>query len=340
MLTWVRLKDPFIGFNEIEAEWVGTKSWTYHTKFQSPPAPAGSRYVLAFDGLDTFAHVKLGKNIILEADNMFLPYRVDITHLLGNAGEHDLQVEFDSPMLKAQELKAAHPDHKWICFNGDSARLAARKAQYHWGWDWGPRLLCAGIWRPVRLEVFSARVADIRTDIELSTDLQSASIRVSAEVESDILHDIQVQFTLRLGGINISTASTSVSLDGRASSHFEVAQPSLWMPAGYGSQPLYHIDATISCHGIVLHSDSRRFGIRKVELIQEPDIHGRSFYFRLNGVDVFCGGSCWIPADSFITNITSERYREWLKLMIPANQKMIRLVYMLPSLHSFVLLTC
>ena len=89
--------------------------------------------VLAFDGLDTFAHVRLNGRKILEADNMFLPYRVDITHSLTSADEQHLEIEFDSALLKAREIRAQHPEHKFIGFNGDPARMGVRKAQYHWG---------------------------------------------------------------------------------------------------------------------------------------------------------------------------------------------------------------
>lgn len=321
-----RLEDPFIGFNEVKAEWVGLKSWTYRTKLATPLVSDGSRVVLAFDGLDTFAHVRLDGKTILQSDNMFLPHRVDITKAIKSAVNHDLEIEFDSAFLKAREIKAQHPEHRFICFNGDPGRLAVRKAQYHWGWDWGPVLMCAGIWKPVRLELYSVRVAELRTDIIISDDYKLATVEVSAEIEGFDGQEgpLQAKFAIRLRDKIISSSHVGVSPDGKVSSKIFVAEPEIWMPAGYGKQSLYTVSVTVTAQGIDLHTDTRRVGLRKTQLVQEPDSHGKSFYFRVNDVDIFCGGSCWIPTDSFLTNVTPEKYRAWIELMVPANQKMIR----------------
>jgi beta-mannosidase len=288
--------------------------------------PEGAKAVLAFDGLDTFAHVKLDDKTILQSDNMFLPHRVDITKAIQSHSHHDLEIEFDSAFLRAREIKDQHPEHKFICFNGDPARLAVRKAQYHWGWDWGPVLMCAGIWRPVRLEVYKVRVADLRTDIDISDDHSIATIHASAEIEG--LENpgsyVYAKFTVSLGGKEITFGQAEVTPDGKATAQLKVPHPELWWPNGYGKQPLYSVSVAISVDDTVVHAESRRVGLRKVQLVQEPDRHGKSFYFRINDVDVFCGGSCWIPTDSFLTNVTTEKYRAWIELMVPANQKMIR----------------
>ena len=319
-----RLENPYIGFNETKAEWVGLRSWTYRTTLARPPIPEGSKVVLAFDGLDTFAHVRLNGKTILQSDNMFLPHRVDITTTIQTRTSHHLEIEFDSAFLKAREIKDRHPEHKFICFNGDPARLAVRKAQYHWGWDWGPVLMCAGIWKPVRLEIYSARIADLRTDVVVSDNHKLATIQASAEIECRGNQHLQASFTIRLRDKVISSSEAQVTTDGKASAQLKVVDPELWMPNGYGHQSLYTVSMTISGEEIDLHTESRRIGIRKIQLVQEPDALGKSFYFRVNDVDIFCGGSCWIPTDSFLTNVTPERYRAWIELMVPANQKMIR----------------
>ncbi len=125
------IPDPFIGKNENDVQWVGEASWVYQTKFVSPVVPAGSRAVLAFEGLDTFATVKLNGKTILETDNMFIPERVDVSGDLAE-GENELSIAFESAYLKGWKRVEEHPDHKWGCWNGDSSRLAVRKAQYHW----------------------------------------------------------------------------------------------------------------------------------------------------------------------------------------------------------------
>lgn len=283
--------------------------------------------VLAFDGLDTYAHVKLDGKLILESDNMFLPHRVDVTDAIQSKHNHELEIEFDSALLRAREIKSQHPEHKFIAFNGDTARLASRKAQYHWGWDWGPILMCAGIWKPIRLEIYSVRIADLRTDVTISENHKLATVQASAEIEGfEHEYDAQVQakFTISRGDEEIYSTQAEVIPGEKTTAQLNVPDPELWWPNGYGKQSLYTVNVALSADGVVLHTETRRIGLRTVELVQQPDRHGKSFYFRINGVDIFCGGSCWIPADSFVTNVTPERYRAWIELMVPANQKMIR----------------
>lgn len=101
-----KLDDPFVGFNELKARWANEKAWTYRTTIQKPAAPAGAAIILAFDGLDTFATVRLDGQVILESDNMFLAHRVDVTTALKVEGPHTLDIDFDCALLKARELKA------------------------------------------------------------------------------------------------------------------------------------------------------------------------------------------------------------------------------------------
>jgi beta-mannosidase len=303
---------------------VGETSWTYRTQFKALSLPAHVRAVLAFEGLDTFAHVKLNGTTILRSDNMFLAHRIDVTSQLSETEENLLEIDFESALLKAREIKSQHPEHKFICFNGDSARLAVRKAQYHWGWDWGPFLMCAGIWRPIRLDLYSARISDIRTDVELDADYRSAKIKVTVSINDHQPRPLSTRIAVRLGDKTLSSTVATVSRSGQASTSITIDQPELWMPVGYGNQSLYHVDVSLLADEVQLHGDSRRIGIRSVELVQRPDSHGKSFFFKINGVDIFCGGSCWIPTDSFLTNVTREKYRAWIELMVPANQKMIR----------------
>lgn len=305
---------------------MGERAWTYRTNFHTPHVPEGASVVLAFDGLDTFANVRLDGTLILESDNMFLPHRVDVTRLVQAEGEHRLEIEFDSALLRGREIQKSHPDHKWITWNGEPGRLGVRKAQYHWGWDWGPVLMTAGIWREVRLEVFTARVADLWTDIQLARDHQSAQITAFAQVEAPNPTSYKVTFTLRLDGKEIARESAAVRDNGIAIAVITVDKPALWWPRGYGAQRLYELSVSVADGGDELHQLSKRIGIRMVEVVQQPDKYGKSFFFRINGVDIFCGGSCWIPADNFLPSVTRERYRRWIELMAAGHQVMVRLV--------------
>jgi beta-mannosidase len=317
-----RIPDPFLGFNELQAEWVADKTWSYKVELpQVAEAKDGVVHVLAFDGLDTFATAKLNGETVLKSDNMFIPHRLDVTKKLKPGSPNVLEIDFASARLEAIKIKDAHPEHKWVGFNGDMSRLAVRKAQYHWGWDWGPMLNTCGPWREVRLETYQARIQDLRVDYKLSGDLKSVKGTITARVEGESARN--VAFAVSDGDKLVFKESTKVS-GGVAKVEFHVNSPKLWYPHGYGAQPLYKITATALAGEVELHEVSRRTGFRKGELIQEPDAIGKTFYFRINNIDVFCGGSDWIPADSFTPRVTSEKYRKWLEMMVDGYQVMIR----------------
>lgn len=126
------IPDPFIGKNENDVQWVGEAVWAYRTTFASPKVASGAKAVFSFEGLDTFATVVLNGKTILETDNMFIPERVDVTSVLENGKDNELVITFDSAYLRGWKLVDKYPDHAWGCWNGDSSRLAVRKAQYHW----------------------------------------------------------------------------------------------------------------------------------------------------------------------------------------------------------------
>ncbi|KAI9172216.1 Beta-mannosidase B [Paramyrothecium foliicola] len=315
------IPDPYIGKNELDVQWIGEKAWVYRTTFPSPPIDHGANAVLAFDGLDTFATVVLNGKTILETDNMFVPERVDVTAVLAKEGDNELVITFDSAYLRGWELVEKYPDHKWGCWNGDNSRLAVRKSQYHWGWDWGPTLLTCGPWRPIRLELYNSRIADLHADIDVDSSLKHAKIVVHATVEGKAS---QVRFDVSLEGKSVASAVTDVSKD--TSITFQIQHPELWYPIRYGKQPLYTLSATLIQDEKDIHVVSQKIGLRKVELAQRPlkDQPGTSFFFEVNNIPVFCGGSDWIPADNFIPRISRERYYDWVKLVADGNQFMIR----------------
>ncbi|KAJ5116930.1 hypothetical protein N7456_001278 [Penicillium angulare] len=323
-----RLEDPYVGFNELKAQWVNEKSWVYRTELKKPDIPDGAKVVIVFDGLDTFASVTLNGHSILTSSNMFIGNRVDVTKLLlESEAPHLLEIEFDCAQQKARELRKNCPDHKWEGFNGEMSRLAVRKAQYHWGWDWGPVIMTAGIWRDVRLEVYSARISDLWPQTELDHSRKTATIIATAEINTAVAGYYTADFFLSLRGEGIAHQKFLVQIDStkNVEAKFQVKNPELWWPHGYGSQTLYDISVSVSgAPGQELHKLSKNFGIRSAEVIQQPDKHGKSFFFRINGQDIFCGGSCWIPADNLLPSITRERYRKWIALMVNGGQTMVR----------------
>ena len=126
------IPDPFVGKNETLVQWVGEKDWVYKTSFSSSEVPKGGKAVIAFDGLDTHATVVLNGKEILKTEDMFIPERVDVTDLLKQGSENELEITFHSTWIVGRKLVEKYSEHKWGCWNGDVSRLAVRKAQYHY----------------------------------------------------------------------------------------------------------------------------------------------------------------------------------------------------------------
>ncbi|HEU5086712.1 MAG TPA: glycoside hydrolase family 2 protein, partial [Roseiflexaceae bacterium] len=331
-----RLENPFVGMNEVGAQWIGEADWLYQCTFEVPASFLEPAAVdLCCDGLDTIATVWLNGMQVLRSDNMFVPQRVSVRQHL-REGHNELRILLASALLKGREREQAHG--RMEVWNGEPSRVYVRKAQYHYGWDWGPTLLTAGIWRPIRLEAYDARIADVHCPIEVAADLQSATLPVRVEiVDADAVvlplgaqhagHLPLVSLALHGPDKQVVAAATVSASDGVAEHTFQIEHPALWWPRGYGDQPLYELHVSLERAQIQEVETEVRLGIRRLELIQEPieGEAGTSFYFRVNNTPIFCGGANWIPADSFTTRISADRYRALLQQAADAHMNMVRI---------------
>lgn len=321
------IKDPFPDFNELQCQWVGEKSWIYRRILpHASTLGTKQKHVLVLEGLDTFATVRLDGTVILKSDNMWHTHRLDISHLLVADKDAVLEITFESALFEGRRIKDSHPEHRWVGFNGDMSRLAVRKAQYHWGWDWGPVLMTCGPWRDVCLESYTARLEHLRMDYKLDTSERRVQGTLNVAVDSE--SGGRVCFKILQDGVEVFQHELVTRSSGQVTHGFELNDVQLWYPHGYGQQALYTVLAELYVgdgdSATPMHSISHRTGFRTSELIQTPDKSGKSFYFRINGVDIFCGGSDWIPADSFTPRISQDRYRSWLQTLVDGHQVMVR----------------
>ncbi|MEZ4726234.1 MAG: hypothetical protein R3E79_03760 [Caldilineaceae bacterium] len=324
LLAAGRIPDPFVGLNELDVQWVGEEDWLYRCQFDLDSAFLEAEAIsLCFDGLDTFATVWLNGHQLLVSDNMFVPHRLAVKALL-YPGRNELQLLFASALRRGKEREAHYGQLQ--VWNGDASRVYVRKAQYHYGWDWGPVLLTAGPWRAVRLEAYRARIADLHCPSTVAADLQSAILPVQVMLEGA---PAGATMTLALHdptGAVVETVNLPVTGE-RISHTFTVTAPHLWWPRGYGEQALYRVTATLAVGETELHQQTVRLGLRRLRLRQEPLANepGTTFLFDINNTPIFCGGANWIPADSFTPRITPERYRAWLQLAADGNMVMLRI---------------
>lgn len=346
------IPDPFYGLNEHQIQWVGESNWLYRTTFELTEAMLAQPYLeLCLDGLDTFATVSLNGQKILETDNMFVPHRVNIKDL-AKLGDNELVIQFESALRRGRETEAAHGGKRPV-WNGDSSRVFVRKAQYHYGWDWGPVVLCLGPWRDVYVESYSTRIADVLTTTKLSADFSQAELDVAVTLEgaaSDVtieLHSPEgvlleshtqpskgLQKSLQKqvssghqrhdnNGIlpPVEDSSLVPSDDSEVRHTFTLEHPQLWYPHGYGAQPLYKLVVKVADEIKEL-----KLGFRDVKIVQESvaSEKGSSFFFKVNGVEMFVGGANWIPDDILLNRISPERYRERITQARDANMTMLR----------------
>lgn len=318
LLAAGRIPDPFYGRNELDVRWVAERRWVWRLDFDA--GELAPREELVFEGLDTYCTVWLNGERLLQSDNMFVPQRVDVRSRL-RPGHNELLLCFEPALVEARKVEAVHG--KRALWNGDSARLHLRKAQYHFGWDWGPELITCGPWRPVRRDSGSARIADLQCRSEVDAARRTATLQVAAQ-----LHGAGTRCSFELlDPQGRCVASRSVSAAADVSATLSVTDAELWWPLGLGGQPLYTLVARLlDDNGRVLAEDSRRTGLRHLRLVQAPveGEAGLSFHFQINGHDLFAGGANWIPDDNLLERITPARYRERVAQAAAAHMNMLR----------------
>jgi beta-mannosidase len=183
------------------------------------------------------------------------------------------------------------PNGELAHWNGDASRLHVRKAQYHYGWDWGPILMCIGPWKPIRLEAYTLRIAEMRTEVDLES---TANIIIHADLSgtNNVTHIATVTI-IDPDGTKHNITSELAAGAKLAEATIRIDNPQLWYTVGHGKQPLYTAILEISDGKSILAKGEKRIGLRKVRVVQkglEGEDEGGSFYFEINGMSIFAGG--------------------------------------------------
>ncbi|MGB8889693.1 MAG: glycoside hydrolase family 2 protein [Candidatus Korobacteraceae bacterium] len=330
------IPDPFYGDNEARLQWIGLTDWEYRTTFQVDAAILQHEHVdLIFDGLDTFAEVFLNEQSVLTTDNMFRRWRVSARPLL-KLGPNTLRIVFHSPITfmipKVKALPYILPSVSTVnAGNEDNVATApyTRKAPYQYGWDWGPRYLTIGIWKPVWLESWdSARIDNFYIhQLKITKDMAELAAEVEIESSQPATATVTISHNQSVGGALTTAATQVVQLDkgqNRVSIPLRIISPRLWYPAGYGAQNRYGFSASVKIGKAVVATAEVKTGLHSVELRRVADQWGKSFTFVVNGIPVFAKGANVIPFDSFPTRVTPERRREILQAARDANMNMVR----------------
>src|SRR5256885_6759013 len=250
------IPDPFYQDNESRLQWIGLTDWEYRTTFQADAGTLTAKHVdLIFDGLDTFADVYLNEQPVLHAENMFRRWRIPAKSFL-KPGANALRIVFHSPITTMIPKVAALPYQlpSISTFNaGNEQGIATapftRKAPYQYGWDWGPRFMTLGIWRPVWIESWdSLRVEDFHI-LQKKIAPEQASLSAELEIEADAATSATIAVNYQdPSGATKTAVNENVQLDAGAnqvSFPLRIAAPKLWYPAGYGAQDRYTFSVSV-----------------------------------------------------------------------------------------------
>ncbi len=331
-----KLPDPYLGDNEGKVQWVGLSDWQYQSEIDVSAATLGRDHVdLVFDGLDTFAEVKVNGVSVLKADNMFRQWRVPVKGVL-HAGKNVIDVDLASPIETMAPRLAAMPyvlPGAYDSAFGDEApgrnsSTYVRKAGYAYGWDWGPRVVTLGIWKPVKLEAYdSARLDDFHVT-QVHLDEQVAALEANFDIASDRIQPVTVTVDITGPDGSHQTLTQDASLFAGTTPvrvPLRIDNPKRWWPVGYGRPDLYTVTATVRQAGEVIGTVTRRIGLRTAEIRRQPDQWGTSFELVVNGVPVFAKGANMIPFDVFPARVTARQQDRILQSAVDANMNILRI---------------
>lgn len=303
------MPDPFWRENELDAFERMKKDYVYQRTFTVSEAQLAHAHVeLVCEGLDTLAHVSLNGCEIAFADNMHITWVWDVKEQL-HAGENTLEIRFDSPILYC--AKKAEEAPGWESSDATPGFRHLRKAHCMFGWDWGPRLPDAGIWRPIFLRTWDTARLENALMLQAHHD-GVVDVTIRPEIAGESAWSAEI--TAPDGEVMIIPETTA------AEQVVRVKNPQLWWPNGLGKQPLYRVTVRLTA------GDTRtwRIGLRTMTVSREKDEWGEEFCHVVNGVKVFAMGADYIPEDNILARVTPERTRRLLEDCKAANFNAIR----------------
>ncbi|NSL88593.1 glycoside hydrolase family 2 protein [Chitinophaga sp. Mgbs1] len=324
------IPDPFAGTNEKAVQWVDKKDWQYRRTWMITAADLLHDVIeLEFEGLDTYAEVFINNQRVLTSRNMFVAQRVNAKPWL-QAGDNELRILFKSPVktdmpqfLRDNIIYPAGNDASDIPLS-----IYARKAPYHYGWDWGPRLVTSGIWRPVTVKMWNrAAIREVWYQ-QQSLQAKGAEINAAVAVEAVTEGDYSLQLQAVLDGKKQWSAVKKVTLkkgENTINIPVIISRPQRWWPAGLGAQTRYTFEARLLQEKEVLSADTRQIGLRTIEVANKPDSLGESFYVKVNGIPVFMKGANYIPQDNFLPRVTTQQYNRLFEDMQTSGFNMVRI---------------
>ena len=349
LLELGKMPDPYYRDNELEATKLMENDFVYETDVEiTREMLEYDGVMLRFEGIDTLGEVYLNEMLLGHVENMHRVWEYDIRQL-AQVGVNTLKVVLHSPVKYIKE------ENEKVFTGGVNEAMAGyphlRKAHCMYGWDWGPRLPDAGIFRGVSLQlVDSARLDSVYViQYHEGPDMQELCfeesrvqqplmvpvprmVNGSLQVQVDRVRlEFQVDLEVFREEEELSAVVTVTAPDDKVygqspDGSITIVRPQLWWPNGYGPQPLYIVKAVlIGSDQRVLDTWERRIGLRTMTMDIRADEWGNQFAHQVNGVDIFAMGADYIPEDNLLSRVTRERTEKLLQDAAAAGHNSIRI---------------
>ena len=313
---------PYLGTVENQLLWISDHPWDYSLHFDADKELFDKENVeLVFEGIDTYANIRLNGQELFFADNQFRTWKQEVKDLLKEK-DNLLEVHFlryDSTQLALYEAHQPRLPEKYA---------VSRKAPYQHGWDWAPKYKNVGIWKPVKLVGWDeARLEDAYI-VTQAANAEKAELMLHLDIESEEVVELEVGVSTGSTTLAIRSLSPELVEGSKGRQHIvlpiTIDNPQLWWPNEMGDQPLYEFEVRLKKGNRVLDTKSFKSGIRTFEMVDEPDSIGRAFYFKVNGVPMYAKGANYVPEEMIETWINPDNTLKLLKMAQEAHFNMLR----------------
>lgn len=313
------IDEPYYRDNENKLQWISEKTWMYKKVFEIDSALISHQNIeLNFKGLDTYADVYVNGNLILKADNMFRQWTADCKKFV-NVGPNLLEIVFHPAQAEAKKLFDSYPVKL-----PSEERVMCRKAQFNFGWDFAPKLITSGICADVELRVWNNFVLENVYTKQRWSDISFVVLDFFMNVRCSDSSKLLVTLTNKKSGQKYYKEVNAVVGNNTFFMPLRIDNPELWWCNEMGEQKFYNFSVEISDSSQFTSSKEIKTGLRKIELVQEEDSLGESFYFKLNDVPVFIKGANYVPLDVFVDRRTDSKYETLLNDIKNCGMNMLR----------------
>ncbi|WGH76324.1 glycoside hydrolase family 2 protein [Tenacibaculum tangerinum] len=316
LLQHTLIDDPFVKNNEEKVQWVSQIPWEYKTTFSLQKTVLQKKNIqLQFEGLDTYAAIYLNDSLLLKTDNAFRSYTLNVKNLLRK--ENQLRIYFTPT---SEEEKLLKQQQAYSLPEGN--RIFTRKAQFQYGWDWGPKLNTSGIWKPITLKAWDSPIFE---DIFMRQDsLSSTEASLTALLTIHSSKDTSCEIVSEVASVKKQTPIHLKKGTHQYTIPFTLKNPTLWWTHNLGTPHLYNFNFKLKVHGSIADNKTVKKGIRTIKLITQKDSIGETFYFELNGKPVYAKGANYIPQHSFQNKVNHKHYEKLLNDVVETNMNMLR----------------